>query len=244
MFKFGADIRDLRQNAYRDEQARGFIDFPGIDHRQSARGLLLGLPTVSGGAHLITRNICAPTASISLREDTFRVRPDLTLSLGVRYEYNAPPVDAQNRANVFDLATQSLVPVGTNGVPRSGYAPDRNNWAPRVGVAWSPGNRTRVFRAGYGIYYDQGALATGEGLYFNPPYFNFQVYFPLPGLPLLDEQSVSAVRFRILLRLRRWPFRGISGRLTCSSGISEFSSRSERTAWWRSRTWARRGPSC
>ena len=103
----------------------------------------------------------------------------------MRYEYNAPPVDAQNRANIFDPAIGGLVPVGTNGVPRSGYEPDRDNWAPRLGVAWSPGNRSRVFRAGYGIYYDQGALATGEGLYFNPPYFNFNVYETLPTAPLI-----------------------------------------------------------
>jgi hypothetical protein len=52
-------------------------------------------------------------------------------------------------------------------------------------VAWSPGKHSRVFRAGYGIFYDQGALATGEGLYFNAPYFDFNLYFPLQGLPLL-----------------------------------------------------------
>jgi hypothetical protein len=40
-------------------------------------------------------------------------------------------------------------------------------------------------RGGYGVYYNQGALATSEGLYFNPPYFNLSVYFPFPGLPPL-----------------------------------------------------------
>jgi hypothetical protein len=185
LVKFGADIRDLHQNAYRDEQARGFIGFLGLITGNPLEDLLFGLPTDSGAAHLNNAEHLRTHSAYFCGEDTFRMRPDLTFSLGVRYEYNAPPVDAQNRANVFDRATQSLVPVGTNGIPRSGYQPDRNNWAPRVGVAWSPGNRTRVFRAGYGIDYDQGALATGEGLYFNPPYFNFQVYFPLPGLPLM-----------------------------------------------------------
>ena len=184
LFKFGADIRDLRQNAYRDEQARGFIDFLGLITGNPLAELLMGLPTVTGGAHLDNAQHLRTHSDYFFGQDTFRVRPDLTLSLGVRYEYNAPPVDAENRANVFDLATQSLVRVGTNGVPRSGYEPDRNNWAPRVGVAWSPGNRGRVFRAGYGIDYDQGALATGEGLYFNAPYFDFKLYFPLQGLPL------------------------------------------------------------
>jgi hypothetical protein len=39
-------------------------------------------------------------------------------------------------------------------------------------------------RAGYGMYYDQSSLAPGEGLYFNKPYYDFSLYFPLPGLPL------------------------------------------------------------
>ena len=64
--------------------------------------------------------------------------------------------------------------------PRSAYGPDRNNWAPRVGIAWGPWAAT-VVHAGYGIYYDQSSLAPGEGLYFNPPYYDFRLYFPLPG---------------------------------------------------------------
>ena len=184
LLKFGVDLRDLRQNAYRDEQARGFLDFLGLITGNPLEELLFGLPTVTAVATLDNPEHLRTHSAYFFGQDTFRVRPDLTLSLGLRYEYNAPPVDAQNRANIFDLATGSLVEVGTNGVPRSGYNPDRINFAPRVGVAWSPGNRGRVFRAGYGIYYDQGALATGEGLYFNPPYFNFQVFYPLPTAPL------------------------------------------------------------
>jgi hypothetical protein len=69
-------------------------------------------------------------------------------------------------------------------MPRGGYVPDRNNWAPRAGFAWRPGSGNTVLRGGYGLYYDQSALATGEGLYFNAPYFDFKLYFPLPGMPL------------------------------------------------------------
>ena len=108
---------------------------------------------------------------------------------GVRYEYNSPPVDADDRANIYDPATRTLVPVGTSGVPRSGFEADKNNFAPRVGFAWTVdgGGRT-VVRGGYGVYYDQSPLAPGEALYFNSPYFDFNLFFPLPGLPLdLDD---------------------------------------------------------
>ncbi|HXI91356.1 MAG TPA: hypothetical protein VNO24_15170, partial [Blastocatellia bacterium] len=117
--------------------------------------------------------------------DGFRIKPNLTISAGMRYEYNSPPVDAFDRANLYDPATHSLIAVGTNGIPRSGYEPDRNNWAPRVGLAWTLGRKAdTVLRAGYGIYYDQSSLAPSEGLYFNAPFFDFNLFFSLPGLPL------------------------------------------------------------
>ena len=69
-------------------------------------------------------------------------------------------------------------------MPRGGYSPDRNNLAPRAGFAWALGKEAlNVVRGGYGIYYNQGALATSEGLYFNPPYFNLSVFFPGAGVP-------------------------------------------------------------
>ena len=115
-------------------------------------------------------------------QDEIRLRPNLTVSAGLRYEVTSPPVDAEDRANVFDPVSESLVPVGTNGVPRSGYATDYGNVAPRVGFAWTPGaSADTVVRGGYGIYYNQPALAPGEGLYFNPPFFDFNLFFQLPG---------------------------------------------------------------
>ncbi len=105
--------------------------------------------------------------------------PALTISAGVRYEYASPPVDADDRANLYDPATGQLVPVGTGNMPRGGYEPDRNNLAPRVGFAWAMDSESRrMLRGGYGIYYNQGQLATSEGLFFNPPYFNLSVFFP------------------------------------------------------------------
>ena len=60
--------------------------------------------------------------------------PHLTLIRRLRYEFNTPPVDPLDRANIVDPATFRLVPVGQNGIPRSGYLSDRNNFgaAPRL----------------------------------------------------------------------------------------------------------------
>jgi hypothetical protein len=69
-------------------------------------------------------------------------------------------------------------------MPRAGYGSDRNNLAPRVGLAWAPASGGTVVRAGYGVYYDQSALAPGEGLYFNAPYFDFRLFYTSQTAPL------------------------------------------------------------
>jgi Carboxypeptidase regulatory-like domain/TonB dependent receptor len=187
LLKFGFDFRSVQQNAFRDVQSRGFLTFSSqVPITGNALAdLLLGLPALTGGARLDNAQHLRTHSYGFYVNDSFRIRPNLTLSAGVRYEYNSPPVDAFDRANLYDPATKSLVPVGANGVPRSGYAADRNNWAPRVGLAWTLGSKgSTVLRAGYGVYYDQSSLAPSEGLYFNSPFFDFNLFFSLPGLPL------------------------------------------------------------
>ncbi len=181
--KFGADLRAVQQNAFRDVQSRGFLTFLGFTGNPLA-DLLLGFPSLTGGARLDNHQHLRTEGYHFFVQDSYRLRPNLMLAVGLRYEYNSPPVDAEDRANVYDPARQALVKVGTGGIPRSGYESDKNNWAPRLGLTWAPGNKNTVLRAGYGLYYDQSALAPGEGLYFNAPFFDFKLYFSLPGLPL------------------------------------------------------------
>jgi len=187
LLKFGADIRFVQQNAFRDVQSRGLIQFsPFGQITGNALGdLLLGFPLLTGGARVDNAQHLRSTSCNYFFNDSVRVTKGLTLIGGLRYEYNSPPVDAFDRANVYDPATRSLVRVGTGGVPRSGFQADRNNFAPRVGLAWTIGDKgNTVLRAGYGVYYDQSPLAPGEALYFNAPYFDFNLFFSLPQLPL------------------------------------------------------------
>jgi hypothetical protein len=101
---------------------------------------------------------------------------------------------------LYDIAHGTVVPVGTMGMPEGGYDPDRNNVAPRAGLSWALDREARqVVRGGYGIYFNQGALATSEGLYFNPPYFNLNVNIasttltnPFPANPGFFPQSATA----------------------------------------------------
>jgi hypothetical protein len=187
LLKFGADLRFVRQNAYRDVQSRGFLTFSpfGQVTGNALADLLLGSPFITGGARLDNAQHLRTESYNFFINDSWRITPRFTLNAGLRYEYNSPPVDAEDRSTLYDVATETLVPVGTNGMPRSGYDADKNNFAPRIGFAWTMDDAGRtVLRAGYGIYYDQSSLAPSEGLYFNPPYFNLNFYFSLPGLPL------------------------------------------------------------
>ena len=185
LFKFGADLRFSQQNAFRDVESRGRLQFsPFFQLTGNALGdLLLGFPLLTSVARVDNPQQIRTESYNFFINDSYRATQRLTLNAGLRYEYNSPPVDADDRATVYDVATRSLVPVGTNGVPRSGFDPDKNNFAPRVGFAWSVGEKT-VLRGGYGIYYDQLPLAPAEALYFNSPYFDNNIFFSLPGLPL------------------------------------------------------------
>ncbi|MCS7023411.1 MAG: TonB-dependent receptor [Bryobacteraceae bacterium] len=114
-------------------------------------------------------------------QDDWRLTPRLTLNLGLRYEYETPVAERFNRSiRGFDFTTPNPisqlalaryaaspipeVPVSQFqtlggltfagvGQPSALWRPDRNNFAPRVGVAFQI-NRRMVFRAGYGIFYD------------------------------------------------------------------------------------------
>jgi outer membrane receptor protein involved in Fe transport len=183
--RFGFGFRALQQNAFRDVQSRGFLNFSGLLLGNPLAELLLGAPTITGVARLDNPQYLRSRSYNGFAQDTFRLRPDLTLTLGVRYEYNTPPADADDRANLYDPVQQTLVRVGTNGMFRGGFDPDRNNIAPRVGLAWSPGGKGEtVVRAGYGVYHDQSSLAPSEGLYFSPPYFNLSLFATLPQVAL------------------------------------------------------------
>jgi len=187
LVKFGADLRFSQQNAFRDVESRGRLQFsPFLTLTNNALAdLLLGFPLLTSVARVDNPQQIRTESYNFFINDSYRIRPRFTLNAGLRYEYNSPPVDAEDRANVYDVVTHSLVRVGTNGVPRSGFEPDKNNFAPRVGFAWSIGEDEKtVLRGGYGIYYDQSPLAPAEALYFNSPFFDNNIFFPFPGLPL------------------------------------------------------------
>jgi len=102
--------------------------------------------------------------------DSFKWRPNFTLELGLRYDWNSTPSEAMNRFVVFDPATSSLVQVGTGGLDKI-YGTNNKNVEPRIGFAWDPfkDGKTSV-RGGYAIQTDQPVTNSITGLSLNPPF--------------------------------------------------------------------------
>jgi hypothetical protein len=113
-------------------------------------------------------------------QDNWRIAKNLTFNLGVRYEYVTPFIELSNQLVNLDVAPDfsavapvlpgQIGPITGKRFPTGLVNPDRNNFAPRLGLAWKPFSKT-VVRAGYGINYNigqYGLMATQLG--FQPPF--------------------------------------------------------------------------
>ena len=195
--KAGVEVRHYRQDGFNDLFGRGQLHFQPVFTGDALADLLLGFPTLSIAAVNDNPQALRTTAYNAFFQDHWRIHSRLSLSAGLRYEFNTPPVDTDDRMFVFDVASQQLKPVGQDGVPRAGFDSDRNNFAPRIGFSWDPtGKGKMVVRSAYGIFYDSGTLVENSALYFNPPFFQLDLFFPsASGLLTLDDPFPSAQAF-------------------------------------------------
>ena len=177
--KLGGEMRSYESDGFNHLYARGEATFTGAFTGNPVADLLLGFPTFTLLAENDNRQALRTWSANLFAQDDWRLSPTLTVNAGVRYEYNTPPYDADDRMVIFDPETLTLKPVGQDGISRSGLSGDFNNVAPRVGVSWDlTGRGTLVVRGGYGLFYDSGTLIENSALYFNPPYFTLQVFAP------------------------------------------------------------------
>jgi hypothetical protein len=205
-FKFGIDGTDYNGQTDFVFINQGLISFSGQflgnTTNDDLADLLLGIPNFIQFGSAGDRDF-KQLGYAAFAQDTWRLTDQLTLSLGVRYEYVGPLYDKFNRVAYFrksaaanGITSQLLtsgqlrtfegvvIPVGAglrapNGllyvgdpdpdlggtVPQGGVAKDRNNWAPRIGFAWSPrfsegsfahklfGEQDTVIRGGFGVFY-------------------------------------------------------------------------------------------
>lgn len=118
--------------------------------------------------------------------DSWKVRPNLTAELGLRFEWNGSPTEGQNRFVFFDPSSDSLVRANTSGRGRTAYA-QNYLWEPRLGIAWDlNGKGTTVVHLDYGILYNQPETNLVTGLASNPP---FSTPVTSPASPTLSMQN-------------------------------------------------------
>ncbi len=200
-WRFGGDYRRILQSFESARNAEGSFVFTGFATSQYASGstqpiantgydfadFLLGFPqqtSLQFGAS--SYNFRANSFDFFAQDD-WRILPSLSLNLGLRYEYVGPYTEAQDRiANLevgqgFGTAAPvvpagAVLPTGSGTLLTSSNPalvnPDRNNFAPRIGIAWKPAQKT-IVRAGYGINYNlaqYGAII--QNFAFQPPFAN------------------------------------------------------------------------
>ena len=160
-------------------------------------------------------------------QDDWQVRPDVTLSLGVRwepffafYEVDQPqPVFRPGeKSTIFPNAPLGLQYAGDPGVPRGGHPTKWNQVAPRLAVAWRLNEKTSL-RTAYGIFYDTARFFHyPKTLVFTPPYSisrtTNDVQFsdpyrnapnPYPYLPPASEAEFATYQYQLPVRVTSYP---------------------------------------
>jgi Carboxypeptidase regulatory-like domain/TonB-dependent Receptor Plug Domain len=165
--RFGTDITYI-QTAILDVSAiRGVFSFSNTWTGNPFGDFLLGLPaayTQTGFFVAYNRN----QIYNFFVQDDYRILPNLTLNLGMRYEYGTPIYEKYNRLSNYNLDTGTMIQASSSN--RYLVNPDKLNFAPRIGLAWTAMPRV-VVRSAYGIFYQHTFRQGRENLLAeNEPY--------------------------------------------------------------------------
>ncbi|MBI4472580.1 MAG: TonB-dependent receptor, partial [Acidobacteria bacterium] len=179
--KSGFDLTFMAFNVFRPERPAGSYAFgrtftQGPDPLTTGSTSGFGVATFLLGAPTGGQITSDPTLAASQRyhawylQDDWKMFPKLTFNLGLRWEYQTPWTDRFDQLAFFDPeATEPLTGqrgflkfVGRDGNSRFQSNPDKNNFAPRLGLAWEFAKDT-VLRAGYGLFYFPGSGGIGAG---------------------------------------------------------------------------------
>ncbi len=176
-FKFGGDFATIRiPEAIFELNFAGLFNFGGLS-ASTLNPAFLGLPDFTpvqqyglGFPANFIQGFGNPVSSIGNKpmaffaQDSWKIRKNLTLNYGVRYDYELteqiPTLPLRDPLSGITLtADQVLAAQDAMGI-QQGFPRDKNNWAPRLAVAWDPwGNGKTSIRGAIGIFYDHPLLA-------------------------------------------------------------------------------------
>ncbi|MCZ6490788.1 MAG: TonB-dependent receptor [Acidobacteria bacterium] len=178
--KFGAVFNKFEQDMGVANDEIGVLEFDTISQ------FLTGRPISFRGAFpgsVFARDMRFNTIGFYLQDD-WRVRPSLTLNLGLRYEFGTQV----NEVSGFSGALRNIADSeGTLGIPFEN--PSKRNFSPRFGFAWDiGGNSMTALRGGFGILFDLGNMGTAIRYgSLNPPFAALTSLEGDPDNPLLDD---------------------------------------------------------
>lgn len=207
--KMGFSYTPYQNNTIYDFYVNGQYFFSGktanggIGSSNDRADFLLGLPDELLQFGEAPSNIRSHNISF-FAQDEWKVRKNLTVTLGLRYEYSSPKLDLQGRSfslalgqqsTVFTKAPKGLLFPGDANAPVGANFPDKNDWAPRLGFAWDPkSNGKTSIRGGVGVFYD--ILKAEDNLQYNgqAPFYGFADLFfdPLSKNPTTQTNYYTA----------------------------------------------------
>jgi hypothetical protein len=182
--KFGVDVRAPLRNIYQDVPAtRGALNFDRIFtcQRNASNACVAGtgLSYADGLLGYVQQAALTNVYFVDQRlrmysffaQDDFKLTTRLTLNLGLRYDFSSPAIDGKNHLANFDPAGAGALVLAKSGSleDRALVHLDKNNWAPRFGLAYQITPKT-VWRMGYGIFYSLfDRIGSEDQLALNPP---------------------------------------------------------------------------
>jgi Carboxypeptidase regulatory-like domain/TonB dependent receptor len=182
-FKFGGDIAFVRiPQAIFELNFAGLFNFGGLGACTLVSALCTtpGLPPPPdftsvqqyglGFPANFIQGFGNPVSSISNKpmaffaQDSWKIRPNLTLNYGVRYDYElteqVPTLPLRDPLSGITLSAADIQAAQDAMGVQQGFPRDKNNWAPRLAIAWDPwGDGKTSIRAAFGIFYDHPLLA-------------------------------------------------------------------------------------
>ncbi|HET9530585.1 MAG TPA: TonB-dependent receptor [Blastocatellia bacterium] len=171
--RFGGEIRKEQDNNNLAGGARPVFSFVGLFNLANETPIFeainadprTGLPADA------QRYFRTSTYAFFVQDD-WKVRPNLTLNFGLRYEYFTPLREKRDRISNIEFPAGALAQSRVT-VSDELFEPDRNNFAPRLGFAWSPGRfeNNLVVRGGFGLAYNRTPNILFANTRGNPPFF-------------------------------------------------------------------------